>query len=151
MNAWSLQSVLVLLAQILGPFGQTWVFYKFGWVFYKFTENGEFLNRWFLRIRGKNRDAWETVLNLPPQAHIKVLTRFLYNFKTLLDPWRLPWGLLLAMAEHRRGCASYELVGLWISGGGMPLIKIWSCLPMSLWFTQRAVSELNIADSWNGK
>ena len=57
MNARSLQSVLVLLAQILGPFGQTWVFYKFGWVFYKFTENGEFLNRWFLLLKGKNRDA----------------------------------------------------------------------------------------------
>ena len=57
MNARSLQSVLVLLAQILGPFGQTWVFYKFGWVFYKFTKNGEFLNRWFLLVRGKNRDA----------------------------------------------------------------------------------------------
>ena len=57
MNARSLQSVLVLLAQILGPFGQTWVFYKFGWVFYKFTENREFLNRWFLLLRGKNRDA----------------------------------------------------------------------------------------------
>ena len=41
-------------------------FYKFGWVFYKFTENGEFFNRWFLLLRGKNRDAcplvWEIVL-----------------------------------------------------------------------------------------
>ena len=36
---------------------QSWVFYKFGWVFYKFTENGEFLNGWFLPLRGKNRDA----------------------------------------------------------------------------------------------
>ena len=58
MNARSLQSVLVLLAQILGPFGQTCVFFiNLAEFFYKFTENGEFLNRWFLRIRGKNRDA----------------------------------------------------------------------------------------------
>ena len=52
-----MQSVLVLLAQILFPFGQTWVFHKFGWVFHKFTENGEFYNRWFLLVRDKNRDA----------------------------------------------------------------------------------------------
>ena len=42
-------------------FGSIWsdlsFFYKFGWVFYKFTEDGEFLNRWFLLLRGKNRDA----------------------------------------------------------------------------------------------
>ena len=53
----SLKPVLVLLAQILGPFGQTWVFHKFGWVFHKFTENGEFYKVWFHTIRGKNRDA----------------------------------------------------------------------------------------------
>ena len=57
MNARSLQSVLVLLAQILGPFGQTWVFHKFGWVFHKFTENGEFYIVWIHTIRHKNRDA----------------------------------------------------------------------------------------------
>ena len=71
MNARSLKSVLVLLAQILGPFGQTWVFYKFGWVFYKFTENGEFFNRWFLLLRGKNRDAcfWSSSV-LPPNLEM---------------------------------------------------------------------------------
>ena len=58
MNARSLQSVLVLLAQILGPFGQTWVFHKFGWVFHKFTENGEFYIVRILTIRHKIRDAW---------------------------------------------------------------------------------------------
>ena len=70
MNARSLQSVLVLLAQILGPFGQTWVFHKFGWVLHKFTENGEFFNRWFLLLRDNNRDAcswqkqqWKYVFN----------------------------------------------------------------------------------------
>ena len=51
MNAQSLQSVLVLLAQSLGPFGQTWVFHKF-------TENGEFYIVRILTIRHKNRDAW---------------------------------------------------------------------------------------------
>ena len=56
-NAQSLQSVLVLLAQILGPFGQTWVFHKFGWVFHKFTENGEFYIVRILTVRHKNRDA----------------------------------------------------------------------------------------------
>ena len=46
------------LAQILGPFGQIWVFHKFGWVFHNFTENGEFYIVWILTIRRKNRDAW---------------------------------------------------------------------------------------------
>ena len=57
MNPRSLKSVLVLLAQILGPFGQIWVFHKFGWVFHKFTENGEFYIVRILTIRRKNRDA----------------------------------------------------------------------------------------------
>ena len=56
MNPRSLKSVLVLLAQILGPFGQNWVFHKFGWVF---TENGEFYMEWFHSVRDKNRDAWQ--------------------------------------------------------------------------------------------
>ena len=54
MNPWSLKSVLVLLAQILSPFGQTWVFHNFGWVFHKFSENGEF---YIHTITHKNRDA----------------------------------------------------------------------------------------------
>ena len=61
-NPWSLKSVLVLLALILGPFGQIWVFHKFGWVFHKFTENGEFYKVWFhTTTRGKNRDAWPEI------------------------------------------------------------------------------------------
>ena len=56
----SLQSVLVLLAQSLGPFGQTWVFHKLGWFFHKFTENGEFYIEWFHSLRGKNRDACDS-------------------------------------------------------------------------------------------
>ena len=51
-NVWSLKSVLVLLAQILGPFGQNWVFHKIGWVFHKFTENGEFYIGWFHSLIG---------------------------------------------------------------------------------------------------
>ena len=27
----------------------------------EFTENGGFLNRWFLLLRGKNKDAWRAV------------------------------------------------------------------------------------------
>ena len=61
MNPRSLKSVLVLLAQILGPFGQIWVFHKFGWVFHKFTENGEFYIVRILTIRRKNRDAWPAI------------------------------------------------------------------------------------------
>ena len=51
-NPRSLKSVLVLLvlAQILGPFGQTWVFHKFRWVFHKFTENGKFYIGGFLPL-----------------------------------------------------------------------------------------------------
>ena len=64
MNPRSLKSVLVLLAQILGPFGQIWVFHKFGWVFHKFTENGEFYIVRILTIRHKNRDACSSSLYL---------------------------------------------------------------------------------------
>ena len=62
MNAQSLQSVLVLLAQILGPFGQTWIFHKFGWVFHTFTENGKFYIVWIHTIRHKNKDACHSPL-----------------------------------------------------------------------------------------
>ena len=51
-NPRSLKSVLVLLAQILGSFGQIWVIHKFGWVFHKFIENGEFYLGWFQSLTG---------------------------------------------------------------------------------------------------
>ena len=90
MNARSLQSVLVLLAQILGSFGQTWVFYKFGWVFYKFTEDGEFLNRWFLLQKGKNRDACRRCCShnglsgIHPVLHLCIY--YQYIIKSTRDP-----------------------------------------------------------------
>ena len=74
MNAQSLQSVLVLLAQILGPFGQIWVFHKFGWVFHKFTENGEFYIVRILTIRHKNRDAWVIGLAVQRLNHSATLS-----------------------------------------------------------------------------
>ena len=79
MNPRSLKSVLVILAQILGPFGQIWVFHKFGWVFHNFTENGEFYIVRILTIRHKNRDAchWYFRQIEPPGAQTtKITTNF---------------------------------------------------------------------------
>ena len=94
MNPRSLKSVLVLLAQILGPFGQIWVFHKFGWVFHKFTENGEFYIVRILTIRHKNRDVCR--LNLSTSLRIAMCSQKPGWFSPLIK-----FSLLLATSFYR--------------------------------------------------
>ena len=90
-NPRSLKSVLVLLAQILGPFGQSWVFHKFGWVFHKLTENGEFLNRWFLLLRDKNRDACDFIVHKTRSGEIM--------YFIMVHNWLSPHQSILSRSE----------------------------------------------------